>query len=158
MDKSYESNTHLGNECGYAPGHHTHGCLTVKGPCCPKLSTVGQTVGQNVPVDVESALLLPLVLLRKSKAQVPVTGTERNIRAAPGHHSTHNMLIYLSYLVVTARAQVPPRVTTFSSPTRSAPSTSIELAEGIRCRILAQHLQFSILRVGLRYRMGTQPL
>ena len=38
--------------------------------------TVGQTVGQNAPVDGESNLLLPLVSLKRSMAEVPVTGGE----------------------------------------------------------------------------------
>lgn len=37
---------------------------------------VGQTVGQNAPVDGESSLRLPLVLLRLSTEKMPVTGAE----------------------------------------------------------------------------------
>lgn len=37
---------------------------------------VGQIVGQIVPVDGESYMLIPLVLLRRSAAKVPVTGIE----------------------------------------------------------------------------------
>ena len=37
---------------------------------------VGQTVGQNAPVDGGLYLLLPLVSLRHSMAEVPATGLE----------------------------------------------------------------------------------
>jgi hypothetical protein len=37
---------------------------------------VGHTVGQNAPVDGGLDLLLPLVSLRHSMAEVPVTGGE----------------------------------------------------------------------------------
>ena len=37
---------------------------------------VGQTVGQNAPVDAESDLLITFGLLRHSMAEVPATGTQ----------------------------------------------------------------------------------